>query len=468
MLEGLEVSEVNYSYVVENNILRLDSNYFSKEFLNDELLISSTKYSKLKSLTSSILSFGAYSLNNEVEYLDKGVPFVRGVNLKNGRIDLNDVIYISNDTHKLLWKSEVVPSTVLLSMSGTIGDVAIASKNLNYPLNSNQDIAKIVPKEISSEYLYLFLISKFGQNFLKREARGSVQQHVYLSQIEEFNIPMFSPNFVGNIESLVYSSDEKYERFQKYYTQAENLLLETLGLQNFQPSTGAVNVKPLKESFLNSGRLDAEYYQPKYEDLFNQLKSLKHKLLGSVVSIKKSIEPGSSAYQESGIPFVRVSNLNKFGIAKPEIHLDEKEYGKVIKPKKNTVLLSKDGSVGIAYKVEDDLNCITSGAILHLTVKDKDLLPDYLTLVLNSFVVKMQAERDAGGSIIQHWKPSEIQEVIIPIAEKHIQKQITQLLQESFVLKAESEKLLAIAKRAVEVAIEQNEEVALTFIKENS
>lgn len=55
------------------------------------------------------------------------------------------------------------------------------------------------------------------------------------------------------------------------------------------------------------------------------------------------------------------------------------------------------------------MDVITSGAIIHLTVTDKEVLPDYLTLVINSVVVKLQAERDAGGSIIQHWKPSEIE-----------------------------------------------------------
>ncbi len=40
----------------------------------------------------------------------------------------------------------------------------------------------------------------------------------------------------------------------------------------------------------------------------------------------------------------------------------------------------------------------------------------YNTLSLKeSFIVQLQAECDAGGSIIQHWKPSEIEKVRIPI-----------------------------------------------------
>jgi len=50
-----------------------------------------------------------------------------------------------------------------------------------------------------------------------------------------------------------------------------------------------------------------------------------------------------------------------------------------------------------------DEEMITSGAILHLTVKNKDkVIPEYLVLVLNPKIVQMQEECDAGGSIILH------------------------------------------------------------------
>jgi restriction endonuclease S subunit len=66
---------------------------------------------------------------------------------------------------------------------------------------------------------------------------------------------------------------------------------------------------------------------------------------------------------------------------------------------------------------------IISGAILHLTIKNKErILPDYITLVLNSKVVQMQAERDAGSSIILHWRINEIENVVIPIVDYNAQQ----------------------------------------------
>ena len=217
-----------------------------------------------------------------------------------------------------------------------------------------------------------------------------------------------------------------------------------------------INIKTLKESFLSTGRLDAEYYQPKYEEMIKHIETFNTERLNAIVSIKKSIEPGSNAYETEGIPFIRVSDVSKFGLSDPDIYLDKSKFGNLgLQPKKDTILLSKDGSVGIAYKVEEDLEVITSGALLHLWVTNKDFLPDYLTLVLNSEVVKMQAERDAGGSIIQHWKPSEIEQVIIPKIPMPTQQQISALIRESFALRKECERLLADAKEMVEREIEK-------------
>lgn len=237
---------------------------------------------------------------------------------------------------------------------------------------------------------------------------------------------------------------------------AEWLLLMEVGvLPDIEKESKTVKTcKRLSDSFLSSGRLDAEYYQPKYDYLFYQLSKFPTSTIGELTKIDKSIEPGSDAYQETGVPFIRVSDLSKFGLTDTAIHIDKEEFNNVIRPQKNTILLSKDGSVGIAYKVEEPLDVITSGAILHLSLISTDVLPDYLTLVLNSPIVRLQAERDAGGSIIQHWKPSEIENVIIPILPMPIQQKISGKIQESFRLRKESEELLNNAKRKVEMTIE--------------
>ena len=131
----------------------------------------------------------------------------------------------------------------------------------------------------------------------------------------------------------------------------------------------------------------------------------------------------------------------------------------------NTTSFGMDGSVGVAYSVgftymvEKDLNIVTSNGILHLAVKEATMLPFYLTLVLNSKIMRLQSERDAGGSIIQHWKQSEIECVKIPLLPLPRQRDLAEKVQSSFALRAESKRLFEKAKAMIETAIEKGEEL---------
>ncbi len=99
--------------------------------------------------------------------------------------------------------------------------------------------------------------------------------------------------------------------------------------------------------------------------------------------------------------------------------------------------------------------------------RQKQVLPEYLALVLNSKPIQMQAERDAGGSIILHWRVSEIENVIVLIVDYNNQQEISDKIEENFHLKKQSEQLLELAKIAVEKAIEEGEEVVIGYQSEN-
>lgn len=73
--------------------------------------------------------------------------------------------------------------------------------------------------------------------------------------------------------------------------------------------------------------------------------------------------------------------------------------------------------------------------------------------MLNSLIVRLQAERDYSGAIIQHWKTDDIKKVIIPILPTETQKQIVQKVKQSMALRTESKELLKTAKKKVEDVI---------------
>ncbi len=402
-------------------------------------------------------------------FTEEGIPYYRGGDIYNMFIEqCPNPLYIPRSVFdiKTMQRSHLKKGDILMSIVGAIiGNVSLVSTDNDATCSCK--LAIIRPSSnLSPEYIMAFFMSKMGSLQIQRYRRGSGQTGFILNDFDQLLIPVINDKIQNAIVNIIQKAKQILSLGIDKYIICQNYFQEEFNLQKVPLNTINISVKKASSSFFSSGRLDAEYYQPKYEELLNQIQRVELVPLHKIVHINKSIEPGSDLYEDSGVPFVRVSDLSEYGISTPDIYLDKDAFHDVIRPKKDTILLSKDGSVGIAYKVQEDLDVITSGAILHLSIFNTEFLPDYLTLVLNSIVVRMQAERDAGGSVIQHWKPSEIEQVLIPKLDIKKQQEIANQVQESFKLRSESKRLLEVAKKAVEIAIEENEENALKYINE--
>ncbi len=183
--------------------------------------------------------------------------------------------------------------------------------------------------------------------------------------------------------------------------------------------------------------------------------------------MKKGVEVGSNAYIEEGIPFVRVSNLSPYEITQ-EKYISEELYGELTEhqPKQGEILLSKDATPGIAhYLREEPKKMIPAGGILRLINKSDRINNEFLTLVLNSILTQEQVKRDVGGSVILHWRPDQVAGTVIPILPQEKQTEIEQKVLESLSLRKRAKDLLEYAKRAVEIAIEQDEQTAIDWLE---
>lgn len=468
---------------------RIDAEYYLPEYDDLEKLIASFEYAKLADLCTLIdhgkqppyVEGGEIRVFSQKWIGDKGIDY--------GFIDsteepMTSCSFARDNSEYVCRQNDIV----YYSVGANIGYCHNYLSDVPMMPGSFITIIRANESKINPLYLGFVLNSFIGRTQAEKRKSGTAQPYIYPKDLKEFIIPLIRPEVQAEIAQHIQRSfalrreasqlleEAKlsvehaiemgggklliYSRLQNVLEREERsamyLLLKELGLidEKLQRHEIVATEKKFSASFATSGRLDAEYYQPKYDYLDSQLAQLSTKYLGELVELCKSIEPGSEAYQAEGVPFVRVADLNKFGIETPSVCLDRATYATAPRPQKDTILLSKDGSVGIAYKVEDDMDVITSGAILHLSVKAKGILPDYLTLVLNSPIVKMQAERDAGGSIIQHWKPSEIAQVVIPILPIEIQQKLSEQVSKSFALRRDAHALLGEAKAMVERAIE--------------
>ncbi len=141
-------------------------------------------------------------------------------------------------------------------------------------------------------------------------------------------------------------------------------------------------------------RLDAEYFQPKYEEIVHAIKNYPAgwDTLRNLVTVEKCIEVGRDKYLDEGIPFVRVSNLSPFEITE-EKYISETLYAEIKQhqPNKGEILFSKDATPGIAYYLNQlPRKMIPSGGILRLKNKTEKVKNEYLKLMLNSILTKEQ------------------------------------------------------------------------------
>lgn len=322
---------------------------------------------------------------------------------------------------------------------------------------------------INPYYLVTFLRSKYGFLQLLRERELTIQFQLTLERVG--NVLIFKPTD-KELESVVVNGFHLYEQTRKaselLFDEAQTIILSELGLTEWEPKHRSTFIKKYSDT-QRARRIDAEYYQPKYEEIIKAIRSCAGgwDTLGNLVTVKKGVEVGSGEYLAEGIPFVRVSNVSPFEITE-EKYISAKLYaelGPSYQPSEGEILFSKDATPGIAYYLNTQpQKMIPSGGILRLQNRTDKVNNEYLALVLNSILTKEQINRDVGGSIILHWRPDQVKETAIPLLPAKRQAQVQQTIIESFNLRNQSERLLECAKRAVEMAIEQGEKKAIEWL----
>jgi len=439
---------------------RIDAEYYQPEYSEIRHTLSQIKTKRIKELSTSVVSFGAYSLCNYIVWREKGIPYLNVENIREGYIEWERVKYIDEDVNEILKKSQVREGQVIITMAGTIGNAAVAYK-LPKKVNSNQATAKITLKpNISPFFLAAFLNSYFGKKQTEWEIVTSVQPNIFLWQIKKIRVPVLPKEIENEVEKIYKQGLKKLELSKFLYSQAENLLLEELGLENFKPKYELSYTANLSKAF-DVQRVDAEYFQPGYHNLVEYLNNNFETapLNKFIVDSQKGIEVGSESYQEEGNPFIRVSNLSIQGfIEKDQKYIEEELYQKlknIYEPKIGDFLLTKDATPGIAYVVKEPLEGIIASGILKLRLNENEINKEYVALCINSIIGKLQIERDGGGSVITHWRPEQIKKLQIPILPPRIQQKFASFVQQSHEARSEAKKLLERAKKEVDDAIEK-------------
>lgn len=146
---------------------------------------------RLGTLTTKVGS-GITPTGGEKVYKDGGRPFLRSQNVGWGRLLLDDIAYIDDDTHSRFSDTEIKLNDVLLNITGaSIGRTAVANERL-VGGNVNQHVCVIRPDgdRLEAQYLHLFLLSEGGQKQIDSFQAGGNRQGLNFGQIRSFEIPL--------------------------------------------------------------------------------------------------------------------------------------------------------------------------------------------------------------------------------------------------------------------------------------
>ena len=454
---------ITYSIIQRSKLegaKRLDAEYYQPEYLALQENLEKTKsIASWGEIEGKFITGPFGSEFNTENYVQEGAyRYVRGKDVKDFFPTDEDSVYVPKEDYERLKKYSLLEGDILVSVVGTPGIGAIVDPTLPPAIFSCKSTVYRT-KSIDPFYFIAYLNSAYGRKLLQRSVRGAVQTGLNIDDLRDLPVFLPSANVQESIGDVVKNAKKTLDESKSLYAQAEELLLEELGLKDFKADEDLYSVVNFSD-IQAANRMDAEYFQPKYEGLFARLKGSGTRSLGKLVTMKKGIEPGAEAYQDEGKLFIRVSSVSRFGLAdKDQKYLTDHLYTKLKDthaPKVGEVLLTKDATPGVAYVLKEKVEGIVSGGVLRLKPR-ADIDPEYLALCLNSVVGQMQVERDAGGSVIAHWKPEQVKNLLVPILSKATQEKIADLVRKSHAARKNTKELLEEAKRTVEELIENKQ-----------
>jgi len=215
---------------------------------------------------------------------------------------------------------------------------------------------------------------------------------------------------------------------------------------------------------LRAGRLDAQYFQPKFEEVETFL--ARQFGVERIGQWGKVLKGQSTEYTDEGegTPVVRSGDLTD---------LDNESGFKTALPGQPLFLLRRGdvcissigfGSIGKVQVFDKPANHATVSEVT--VIRQKRVNPYYLHFFLRSPFGQMQIERYITGATGQlHLYPKDVEKIYVPLAPEDLQDKLEAMTHESRSARHNAKRLLERAKRAVELAIEESEAAGMAWLE---
>lgn len=365
----------------EHLFFRIDSEHCQKAYLANVARIRSWPSGWVKLGDEAIeITGGATPLG--ADYPTFGVKFLRVQNVMQNFIDDADMTYINSADDETLSRSRLQLDDVLLTITGvSYGKAAVVTPEfVDSNINQHSVRIRLKSSRIRPYFLSTFLNAMPGKLQSDQNVTGVTRPALDYSTIRSFSIPFYSDGLQSLIEIAVRNAYESFDKAKVELSNAEQILLRALDLDNWRPSEPLTYSRSNREAFA-SGRFDAEHFKPKFSELEAHIRATdSFTNLEDLLAINaRGTQPD---YTESGLPVI-----NSKHVANTEVRLNEDNRlatptNNSLRIKQGDVLMNGTGvgTIGRTAPYLHDSEALPDNHVTVLRPKDGSIDPVYLSI----------------------------------------------------------------------------------------
>lgn len=351
--------------------------------------------------------------------------------------------YISRLTKCDISELKLKKGTLLLTRSGTIGNISLVSRTNEGKVYSDDVIRVTFNDKIDLGYSYAFLKSKIGNIVLQTNGYGSVITHLEPEHLGETYIPNAPKEIKERIHNLIVQSFDLLDESNELIDESTNLLIEELKLPPISElkkrgvrNSSNVNTFSVKLSNL-AGRVDASYHLPIVDTIVEHLKKYAKEVttIGDERISSEVILPGrfKRVYVDEGYGRIFIG-----GKQLGELDPSSKKYLSNVKHSKQIddelmlseamTLITRSGTIGkVALVPKHWEHWIASEHIIRVVPANIEIA-GYLNIFLSSEYGHQLITRFTYGSVVDEIDDNHIRQIAIPLLKNQdIQNKINDL-----------------------------------------
>lgn len=169
---------------------------------------------KLGDLATKVGS-GATPTGGSSVYRPSGVPFIRSQNITGGKLNMRDVVFIDEETHRTMRNSAIKPNDVLLNITGaSLGRTCVVPGDFKEG-NLNQHVCIIRLAEANPYIVHTILSKPKGQHDLLKTQTGGGKEGLNFQAVRSFKLALPAQKEQKKIADFLTAVDERIALMEK-------------------------------------------------------------------------------------------------------------------------------------------------------------------------------------------------------------------------------------------------------------